>query len=132
MQLATDHIGQPWICTVYYVLDDELNLYWLSWPNRRHSLEIVSNNKVAITVPIKFDVPVIGVQAEGMASKVTEASQVEAVMKKYVKKYNSGKNFYTNFLAGNNQHEMYKFTPRIYQLFDEVNFTENEPQTIVI
>lgn len=122
MQLATVSGGQPWICTVYYVADEEMNLYWLSLPSRRHSREIDSHNKAAITIPVKFDQPVIGMQAEGAAETVIDNTTVEKIMGYYVAKYNAGKDFYNNFVAGTNEHQMYRFTPKKFVLFDEVNF----------
>lgn len=132
MQLATVSGGQPRVCSVYYVVDAGLNLYWLSFPDRRHSQQIAENNNIAITIPVKFDLPVIGIQAEGIASVVDEADQVELIMEKYVEKYNSGKYFYQNFINGKNKHVMYKFSPKAYILFDEVNYPANESQLIKI
>ncbi len=125
MQVATVAEGQPWICTVYYVEDDELNLYWLSLPTRRHSQEIAQHDRVAIAVPIKFDKPVVGIQAEGRARAITDKAVIASVMKRYVERYNSGKQFYDNFVAGQNQHVLFKFTPHRFVLFDEVNFPDN-------
>ena len=122
MQIATASGDQPWICTVYFVEDDDLNLYWLSFPTRRHSQEIAAHNKVAVAVPIKFDKPVIGIQAEGVAEPVTDGRVVADVMRSYVERYNSGQQFYDLFVKGQNQHVMYKFTPSKYVLFDEVSF----------
>src|SRR5947209_528279 len=50
MQLATVKDGQPWICTVYFVADDDLNLYWMSARERQHSVEISNDPKVAAKV----------------------------------------------------------------------------------
>lgn len=125
MQVATAHNRQPWVCTVYYVEDDDLNLYWLSLPTRRHSQEIAKNNKIAITVPIKFDKPVVGIQAEGEAVAVADKELIASVMQRYTERYNSGKQFYDNFVTGKNQHVLFKFTPTAYVLFDEVNFPED-------
>jgi uncharacterized protein YhbP (UPF0306 family) len=76
MQIATVDNGQPWICTVYYVEDEDLNLYWLSLPTRRHSQEIEKHNKIAIAVPVKFDKPVVGIQAEGTAEAIKSAGEI--------------------------------------------------------
>lgn len=122
MQVATANRRQPWVCTVYYVEDDELNLYWLSLPERRHSQEIEKNSKAAVAVPIKFDKPVVGLQAQGVAEVVADHKLIEQVMVRYVKRYNTGRDFYDNFMAGKNQHKMYKFVPDAYYLFDEVTF----------
>lgn len=125
MQVATVSGSQPWICTVYFVEDDELNLYWLSLPTRRHSQEIAVHNKIAIAVPIKFDKPVTGIQAEGTAEVVTDRQAIADVMERYVERYNSGQQFYDRFVAGQNQHALYRFTPTKYVLFDEVNFPDD-------
>jgi len=127
MQVATVDDGQPWVCTVYFVADGQQNLYWLSTPARRHSQEIVKNHKVAVTIPVKFDTqPVIGIQAAGVAEMVKDADTVKKVMEVYVKKYGNGKDFYNNFVAGKNEHTLYKFTPTSYALFDEVNFPDGQ------
>ena len=130
MQLASSVDNQPWICTVYYVADGNLNIYWLSWTTRRHSQEIKANCKVAVTIPIKLDRPVTGVQAEGKASEVTDAVLIEEMMKKYTAKYDAGHEFYKNFMDGKNKHTMYKFTPAAYVLFDEFNFPDEGRQEL--
>lgn len=132
MQLATVAEGRPWVCTVYYVADDDMNLYWLSSPTRRHSREIAAHNNVAITIPVKFDQPVIGVQAEGTATVVTEPNHVETIIKQYIAKYDVGRDFYENFIANKNQHLMYRFTPQAFVLFDEVHFPGNGRQEIAV
>lgn len=125
MQVATVKGDQPWICTVYFMEDDNLNLFWLSLPTRRHSQEIASHNKIAVTVPIKFDQPVIGIQAEGTADIANKPKQIADIMKLYTNRYNAGEDFYNNFVTGKNQHLLYRFTPKRFVLFDEVNFPDD-------
>lgn len=122
MQIATVAGDQPWICTVYYVEDEQANLYWLSLPDRRHSREIAQHPRVAVAVPIKFDKPVIGLQAEGRAEKVEDPEVIQRVMQGYADRYNAGKQFYDNFVAGKNQHALYRFAPDQISLFDEQTF----------
>jgi uncharacterized protein YhbP (UPF0306 family) len=128
MQIATVDGDQPWICTVYYVEDEDLNLYWLSLPTRRHSQEIQKHNKVAIAVPVKFDKPIIGIQTEGTAEVVNDAELIAKVMESYVSKYDSGKDFYDNFVTRTNQHQLYKFSPKHYKLFDEEEYPGSPEQ----
>jgi uncharacterized protein YhbP (UPF0306 family) len=122
MQLTTVSKNRPWACSVYFVADEKMNLYWLSWPSRRHSKEIAKNSNVAIAIVVKPEQPVIGIQAAGRAEQVNDSKVVGQVMKLYVEKYDSGKDFYNNFIAGKNQHVLYQFIPDDYVLFDEVNF----------
>lgn len=126
LQLATVNQSQPWICTVYFVHDEQLNLYWLSWPERRHSQEIAQNDKVAAAIVVKPDQPVIGIQAEGRAEIVKNDRTVTEVLDKYVKKYAAGKDFIRNYQAGTNHHQLYKFVPTKYVLFDEHNFSGDQ------
>lgn len=128
LQVATVSGDQPWICTVYYVEDEHQNLYWLSTPLRRHSREIADHSKVAVAVPIKFDQPVIGLQSEGEAKVVEDPKVIARIMKRYVERYNAGQDFYNNFVAGKNQHHLYRFTPAKFVLFDEVNFPNDARQ----
>lgn len=129
MQVASSVGGQPWVCTVYFVPDEELNLYWLSLPTRRHSQEVAKNPKIAISVPVKFDKqPVIGISTEGQATIVSDGGVVKEVMASYVSKYKQGQDFHNNFLEGKNQHMLYKFTPKSFVLFDEVNFPDDARQ----
>lgn len=129
MQIATLNSDQPWICTVYYVGDELQNLYWLSLPSTRHSRELQANPKIAIAIAIKSDKPVIGLQAEGMATTVSALGQIDSVMQQYTAKYKAGKEFYGNFVAGKNHHLLYKFIPSKFNLFDETNFDKNDIQT---
>lgn len=124
MQLATVDGNQPWICTVWFVADDDLNLYWLSFPTRRHSQEIDKNAKVAAAIVIKDDMPTIGLQIEGKAVVVTEAAEVKKIMEKYVKKFHEGELFYDRFLAGSNKHVLYRLEPRVIALIDDAQFPD--------
>lgn len=124
MQLATaTSDGQPWICSVYFVYDDQLNVYWLSYPERRHSQELAQNARAAVTMPIKVDLPVISLSAEGSVTRVHDEQVVQKIMERYVAKYGEGRGFYERFLAGSNKHVMYQLTPQHYILFDEVHHT---------
>jgi uncharacterized protein YhbP (UPF0306 family) len=130
MQLATAADGQPWVCSVYFIATDALTLYWLSYPERRHSREIALHNRVAVTVPVKLDQPVIGIQAEGLASVVKNEVEIKYAMEKYVEKYDAGHDFYDNFIAGTNKHSMYRFIPSAVYLFDEVHFPDGHRQVL--
>lgn len=121
MQLATSANDIPWICTVYYVFYSG-RLYWLSWPERRHSEGVAVNARVAAAIVVKQDLPVVGLQIEGVAGEVADADEVKAVMELYVAKYGSGARFYEAFIKGKNRHRIYKLTPKRVNLFDELHF----------
>lgn len=130
MQVATTVNSRPWVCTVYFVEDDKLNLYWLSLPSRRHSQDLARNPRAAIAIQIKTGQPVIGIQAEGSVTEVKDKDIVRKVMGMYASKYETGRNFYENFIKGTNQHKMYKFAPQKYVLFDEANHSASPRREI--
>lgn len=68
MTLAVSHNDQPWVCTLYYGIDADLNMYLVSDPNSDHGKVISQNPKVAFNVfdshqPITL--PKKGVQVKG-------------------------------------------------------------------
>lgn len=129
MQLATQKDGQPWICTLYFVLRSG-NFYWLSYPERRHSLELLEDSRAAVVVTIKQDLPVIGLQCEGEAAEVDDLEEIEGVMADYVEKYGGGRQFVQRYKDGKNHHVLYRLRPARAILFDELNSPENPQKEV--
>lgn len=128
LQIATVNGDQPWSCTVYYASDENLNLYWISKPDTRHSKEIQKHSKVAASIPIKFDdLTVVGLQLEGDA-RIVEDKEARDKVKLYSDKFNRGEQWYKDFIAGKNPHKLYAIKPRLFVLFDRVNFPQNDRQ----
>lgn len=80
MVLATSDGLNPWVATLVFGHDENLNLYWMSQDNVRHSRELTKNPKVAAVVnkqPTdgKSDK---GLQIEGHASKLTTEEEIGA------------------------------------------------------
>lgn len=129
MQLATvGEGGKPWICNVYFVADVDKNIYWLSEPTRRHSKEIAENPNVAISIAVKTDMPVIGLQADGTARHIGDLKTIKNVMIKYIKKYGVGKEFYMKAVKGIGKHRVYKMSVSKFSLLDEVNYPKDSPR----
>lgn len=118
MQLATSRGGQPWICTVYFVVSGG-NFYWLSFPERRHSREIAEDKRAAVAVAVHQEVPVVGVQAEGEVHVVHDIAEAAGVLDLYVSKYGKGGEFVERLKQGKNHHELYCLVPTKVMLFDE-------------
>lgn len=47
--VATESNGQPWNTPVYTVSDSQLNLYWSSWHQAVHSVNILANPNTFLT-----------------------------------------------------------------------------------
>ncbi|NWG16474.1 MAG: pyridoxamine 5'-phosphate oxidase family protein [Chloroflexi bacterium] len=75
LALATSNDrGQAEVAPVFYVSDEAFNLYWLSSPDSRHSLNLAARPRAAATIyPAVWDWQDIrGLQIEGEAAVVTE------------------------------------------------------------
>ena len=124
MQLATSREGKPWCASVYYISDDMGNLYWASIPSRRHSLEIIENDRVAAAISVISDIDqkVAGIQIEGIAHRVAAAEDIRPIATKYAKKFNRTEQWVEDFSKGKTEHCLYALRPDRYVLFDEFNF----------
>lgn len=132
MQLATVRNGQPWICSLHFASDDDSNIYWITKPTTRHSQDIEANAHVAIAIAVKTDRPLIGIQVEGTAEELTDAAVLGPAMECYIEHHGTDKTFADQIVAGTNEHKLYKFTPRRFSLYDEVNFAHQAPKEWVI
>lgn len=72
MSLGTVDEGGVWVADVIYIFDDDLNIYWMSDPECRHSKAIEKNNKVSgsITISNKSKENNFGVQFSGKTQKL--------------------------------------------------------------
>lgn len=71
MSLGTIDSEGVWVSDVIYVYDENLNIYWMSDPDTRHSKSILHSNEVAgaITVSGKGQDD-LGIQLNGTISKI--------------------------------------------------------------
>lgn len=129
MQLATINNGQPWICSVYFVTDDNFNLYWMSARERQHSQEILSNPNVAITV-VKDAERKQALQIVGQVYEVTD-KELRTVHELYTAKF--GPNDYDldeikKYLPQGRAYWVFK--PTKMSFWDEVNFPDAPKQQV--
>lgn len=82
MSLATSHQA-PWICNVYYVIDNSFNLYFLSEPKSKHCQDIAINKNVALSIADSSQKVVdkkIGVQIQGVVEEVGDLEKAERIL----------------------------------------------------
>ena len=131
IQLATSVSNQPWLCTVHYYSDKNLNLYWCSTLDRRHSREIKQNQQVAAYILIHENTPdekyVIGISITGTAELIGENIDKQ-IGEAYVKKLGHKPEFLKEIASGKNQHKFYRLKPNKFVLFDSKNFSDNPRQ----
>ncbi len=90
LALATvDEAGNPQAAPLFYISDDALNLYWLSSPTSRHSLNLAANKHVAATIyPTVWGwTEIRGLQIEGEAGIVRDDAHREAILTRYRHKF---------------------------------------------
>lgn len=123
MSLATG--GQNlWVCTVYYVVDEKFNLYFLSEPTTSHCQQLSKNAEVACAIcdsRQKVTNKKIGVQILGKASKVSNIGKIKWMLGLW-NKVNPGfetiinwKNIQKKVIKS----EIYKVEPRLIKFFNE-------------
>jgi uncharacterized protein YhbP (UPF0306 family) len=86
--LATTDGDTPWVAPLEYMVDDALNLYFLSTDDSRHVRDVVHQEVVAVAV-FDRDQPeygpqlttaLNGVQLEGVASRVAPPDYSDAIL----------------------------------------------------
>lgn len=127
MQLATSVDNQPWICSVWFAADNDLNIYWFSSITRRHSDEVMKNNKVAgaIALPQTPDDPPRGLQFQGIAQLLTDQRDIDKAVLVYADRIFSQEKIKEFMEHKEKPHKFYRIKPTHFVLFDAVNFPDN-------
>jgi uncharacterized protein YhbP (UPF0306 family) len=134
MSLATAKDNKPWVCEVHFVYDDDLNLYFLSKPSRRHSQEIAANPNVAGNIVKQHAIgeKPRGVYFEGAAERLDNIDENSIAYKLYVQRFNRGQKMLDEIMNDEQGHKFYKIKPSSFVLFDTVNFPENSRQEWIL
>lgn len=122
MSLAIQDNEGPWIADVIFVYDEDLNIYWMSDSDTRHSKAVVENGKVAgtITHTTRSKEPNFGIQFEGKAEKLP-GTQFELLVKHLAKRgYPVPKMSQAKKILDGDR--WYKLVPTKMFLIDEENF----------
>ncbi len=130
MQLATVSDGQPWVCSVWFSFDNDLNIYFFSAINRQHSLEIEKDNRVAGAMALPQtpqDVP-RGLQFKGTAAKLTDKTEIAKARSTYEGRVFDAQTIEKFMAHKERPHAFYKITPTKIVLFDAKNFPDNSRQ----
>jgi uncharacterized protein YhbP (UPF0306 family) len=85
--------GLACVAPLFYIMDEELSLYWLSSRSSLHSLNLARTPRAAATVyrNVKNWKEIRGVQLRGAVSKVTEPKRRIALLKTYCERFKLGR-----------------------------------------
>jgi uncharacterized protein YhbP (UPF0306 family) len=122
MSVATQG-EHPWIANVYFVADDDLNLYFISPPEAEHSRHIAKNPQVACSIidshqPMGDDMK--GLQLWGEASMEGVVTRLKTMFQMYAKLHPSVKDEFTleRLQQGIMTSKVYKVMPKRIKMFD--------------
>ena len=132
--LATngDH---PWIATMYYGVDDNLNIYFLTSPDTIHAKALKQNPLVSAVVadsPQKLDSKKIGIQLYGSASEIEGDEAITAAFKIWcgVLKVTDSKYSYEGIKSGDLHYRIYKLVPKKIKYYNEELWDEGDEKVI--
>jgi len=119
MSLGTIDEGGVWVADVIYIYDEDLNIYWMSDPDSRHSKAIEKNNQAAtsITVTNQGKAPNLGVQLSGKTEKI-EGPRHDLAVKHFKKRGKPEPKENDDVLDGDS---WYVLHPKRIDLIDEEN-----------
>ena len=119
--LATIDDGGVWVSDVFYVADDDWNIYWLSAHDVRHSKAIMQNPDVAGAIRIT-KTPQDSSEALQIAGRVqiVPEQQNEEVEKLFLLKRGKGKKTEASRYGG--KQAWYKLTPTKIRLSHQETF----------
>jgi hypothetical protein len=85
--------GQACVAPLFYIVDENLSLYWLSSESSLHSLNLARTPRAAATVyrSVENWKQIRGVQLRGTVSKVTEPEHRAALLKSYCERFKLGR-----------------------------------------
>lgn len=119
MSLASSRDNKPWVCEVHFAYDDELNLYFVSSKDRRHSQEIEVNPQVAgniVTQHHKHQ-KVRGVYFEGHAKAMEVSDETNRAYKTYIERLGGWDGLLKEISKDGNA-AIYKIAVENFYLFD--------------
>jgi uncharacterized protein YhbP (UPF0306 family) len=113
---TTGEDGEPCVAPLFYMVGEELSLYWLSSPSSRHSRNLLKTPRAAAAVygSAASWQEIRGVQMRGAVSIITEPMRRAALVKAYCKRFQLG----TIFRLAIRQSALYLFQPDFFRIID--------------
>lgn len=127
MQIATYGSDHPWIASVYYSFDTDLNLYFLSSPKTIHCRQITQNPQVAVAITNSnqsLTGKKKGLQLFGTAQQISDVAKIKHALDLWKRKLkvSDPELSYENMAKKAIQSKMYKITPQKIKFFNQELF----------
>jgi uncharacterized protein YhbP (UPF0306 family) len=117
LALATvDEHGQASVAPLFYLVDEDLNLFWLSSPASMHSQNLKTAPQAAATVYRHTESwkDIRGVQMRGLVTVITDRKRRRLLIKSYSERFKLG----TLFLPAISRCSLYAFRPGFFRFID--------------
>jgi len=128
---AATHDKHLWTAWVYYVIDDDFNLYFVSQPDTDHCKSILKNGEIACAIADSHQNVTdkkVGIQLYGTASQLTDLQQLRWMLNLW-NKVNPGidkiinlKNIQKKIIKS----RVFKVVPQKIKWFNEELYKEKE------
>lgn len=127
----------PWIASVYYSFDQDLNIYFLSSPDTLHCKQIEKNNRVAVTIAdSRQEVSKLksGLQLSGTAKRISDIAKMKHALSlwKSALGVKDPELTYENMAGKIISGRMYMITPERIKLFDQKLFPVDDGKEPVL
>lgn len=118
MSLATSADNKPWVCEVHFAYDEDLNIYFRSLKNRRHSQEIATNPNVAGNIIDKYALgdAVVGLYYEGTAELLEPGDEQSIAAKCIQERLKAGPDIVEE-ATQEDGHKFYKISVKNWYVF---------------
>jgi uncharacterized protein YhbP (UPF0306 family) len=117
LALATvDEHGDPSIAPLFYLVDEDLSLFWLSSPSSWHSQNLKKVPRAVATVYRHTESwnDIRGVQMRGLVTVVKDRRRRRLLIKSYSERFKLG----TLFVAAISRCNLYEFRPNFFRFID--------------
>jgi len=115
--LATvDERGEPCVAALFYIVDGDLNLYWLSSVNSAHSRNLCISPLASATVYRQTEnwKAICGVQMRGRVESISDRERRSAMLKIYCERFALGR--VLRLAIGRST--LYRFRPEWFRYID--------------
>ncbi len=123
---TTDETGEPWVTPLYYIVDEELTLFWLSSKASLHSINLSKLSRAAVTVYRHSESwrDIQGVQMRGSASRIDDPKRRREVIKTYCLRFKLG----TIFNLVISRCDLFAFRPEFIRMIDNSKVFGNKKE----
>jgi len=127
----------PWIASVYYSYDQDLNIYFLSDPNTLHCKQLKKNPHIALSIVDSHQTVSDlkkGLQVYGKAEEISQANKIRHALSMWKEALNivNPKYTYENMIKKIVKGRMFKITPKKIKLFDQALFPVEDGQEPIL